>query len=173
MGRVDSIWVGADSGWPHRFEWFLNWASAGLGSLNWISMGSSGVNWAFVGLASLDRASRGALVLLLRVLLFSLLLVCSALVVCSLLLSLLANRRLLCATCRLLCAICRVRACRMSLVSCHASLASRAARCVLPTGAQHVSSPLCIFGRLLLLHLRRNCVPISTFLAENCGCERF
>ena len=23
------------------------------------------------------------------------------------------------------------------------------------------------------LRLRRNCVPISTFLAENCGCERF
>ena len=106
-------------------------------------MNSGGMNRASTGLASSDRASRGALVLLLRVLLFSLLLVCSALVACSLLLSLLA-------TCRLLCATCRVRACCMSLVSCRASLASRASCCVLPTDAQHVSSPLYFSSCLLL-----------------------
>ena len=43
----------------HRFEWFLNWASAGLGCLNWISMGSSGMNRVSTGLASLDQASAG------------------------------------------------------------------------------------------------------------------
>ena len=119
----------------HGFEWVLNWASAGLGSLNWISMGSSGVNWAFVGVASLDRASRGALVLLLRVLFFSLLLVCSALVACSLLLSLLA-------TCRLPCATCRVRACCMSLVALRLRLVLRAARCL---RAHRASLPRCTF----------------------------
>ena len=35
-------------------------------------------------------------------------------------------------------------------VACRASPVSRAARCVLPAGAQHVSSPLCISSRLLL-----------------------
>ena len=119
----------------HRFEWFLNWASAGLGSLNWISMNSGGMNWAFVGLASSDQASGGALVLLLRVLLFSLLLVCSALVACSLPISLLA-------TCRLLCATCRVRSCCMSLVALCLRLVLRAACCL---QAHSTSLPHCTF----------------------------
>ena len=124
----------------HGFEWVLNWASAGLGSLNWISMGSSGVNWVSTGLASLGRTSRGTLVLLLRVLLFSLLLVCSALVACSLLLSLLA-------TCRLPCATCRVRACCMSFVALRLCLVLRAACCLRThsTSLPHCTFPVAFF----------------------------
>ena len=98
-------------------------------------MGSSGMNWVSTGLASSDQVSGGALVLLLRVLLFSLLLVCSALVACSLLLSLLA-------TCRLLCATYRVRACCVSLVALRLCLVLRAACCL---RAHSTSLPHCTF----------------------------
>lgn len=125
----------------HGFEWVLNWASAGLGSLNWISMGSSGVNWVSTGLASLDQASAG------RHSCFCF--ECCSFPCCLLLsfgcvfLATLAIRDLSFAVCYMSRAF-------VLYVTCRALLASRAACCVLPAGTQHVSSPLYFSSRLLL-----------------------
>ena len=104
-------------------------------------MGSSGVNWVSTGLASLDQASAG------RHSCFCF--ECCSFPCCLLLsfgcvlLATLATRDLSFAVCYM------SRACVL-YVACRASPVSRAARCVLPAGAQHVSSPLCISSRLLL-----------------------
>ena len=124
----------------HRSEWFSNWASAGLGSLNWISMNSGGMNRASTGLASLDQASVGPHS-------------CFCFECCSFPCCLFAqlwlrapcyfrySRLVVCCVLHVACVL---------YVACCASPVSRAARCVLPAGAQHVSSPLCISSRLLL-----------------------
>ena len=114
-------WLAQTRAGSHRFEWFLNWASAGLGSLNWISMGSSGVNWVSTGLASLDQASAGRHS-------------CFCFECCSF------------PCCLLLSFGCVLLAIRdLSFAVCYIPRAA-----VLPTGAQHVSSQLCISSCLLL-----------------------
>ena len=138
----------------HRFEWFLNWASAGLGCLNWISMNLGGMNWVSAGLASLNQASAG------RHSCFCF--ECCSFPCCLLLsfgcvlLATLATRDLSFAMCCMS---------RFACVSCCALCVAygRTAR-LFPTVLSRLTSSL---------RLRRNRVPISTFLAENCGCERF
>lgn len=97
----------------HRFEWFLNWTSAGLGCLNWISMNSGGMNRASTGLASLDQASAAGTCAFASSAALFLVACCSASVACPLLL---ATCRLLCATFRV--PLCCLRAHSMSLPHC-------------------------------------------------------
>ena len=147
-------WLVQTRAGSHRFEWFLNWASAGLGCLSWISMNSGGMNRVSMGLASSDQASAGRR----SCFCFE----CCSFPCCLLLsfgcvlLATLATRDLSFAVCcmsRFACVLC----CALC-VAC-----GRTVR-LFPTVLSRLPSSL---------RIRRNRVPISTFLAENCGCERF
>ena len=148
----------------HRFEWFLNWASAGLGSLNWISMNSGGMNRISTGLASSDQASAG------RHSCFCF--ECGSFPCCLFaqlwLRAPCYSRYSRLVVCRVLHVACVRVVCRLSRFACVSCFVLRVAY-----GRTARLFPTVHFRSPSSLHLRRNCVPISTFLAENCGCERF
>lgn len=83
-----------------------------------------------------------------------------------------SDARFLAACCFAVCYLAPV-VCDLDFAACRASSASYAALCALSVGTQRGLFPAVLSRSPSSLRLRRNRVPILTFLAENCGCERF